>query len=66
MKHIDIHHHYILEQYSEKVIEPYHIPGEEDPVDLFTRSLAVTKVEKFRAMIGLMGKFNWVGVLEWK
>ena len=53
MKHIDIQHHYIQKQYSDKVIESYHIPGEENPVDLFTKPLATPKVEKFRAMIGL-------------
>ena len=53
MKHIDIWHHYIWEQYKNKVIEPYHIPGEENPADLFTKSLAIVKVEKFRTMIRL-------------
>ena len=52
-KHIDIWHHYIWEQYTKKVIEPYHIQGEENPANLFTKSLAVAKVEKFRAMIRL-------------
>ena len=52
-KHIDIQHHYIREQYEEKVIEPFHIAGEENPADLFTKSLPVVKVEKFRSKIGL-------------
>ena len=52
-KHIDIRHHYIQEQYEEKVIEPFHIAGEENPADLFTKSLPVVKVEKFRSKIGL-------------
>ena len=52
-KHIDIRHHYIREQYNEGVMEPFHVTGEENPADLFTKSLAVDKVEKFRAMIGL-------------
>ena len=53
MKHIDIRHHYIQEQYENKVVEPFHIPGEENLANLFTKSLAVTKVEKFREMIRL-------------
>ena len=53
MKHIDIQHHYIQEQYKEKVKEPFQIPGEENPADLFTKSLPVVKVEKFRSKIGL-------------
>ena len=52
-KHIDIRHHYIWEQYKEKVIEPFHVAGEENPADLFTKSLPVVKVEKFRSKIGL-------------
>ena len=52
-KHIDIWHHYIWEQYEDKVIEPFHIAGEENPADLFTKSLPVIKVERFRAKIGL-------------
>ena len=52
-KHINIWHDYIQEQYKKKVIEPYYISGEENPADLFTKSLAVVKVEKFRAMIRL-------------
>ena len=53
MKHIDIQHHYIQEQYKEKVVEPFHVTGKENPADLFTKSLAVVKVEKFRSKIGL-------------
>ena len=53
MKHIDLRHHYIREQYNKGVIEPFHVTGEENPADLFTKSLAVVKVEKFRAMIRL-------------
>ena len=53
MKHIDIQHHYIWKQYEEKVIEPFHIAGEENPADLFTKSLLVVKVEKCRSNIRL-------------
>ena len=53
MKHIDIRHHYIREQYEEKVVEPFHVAGEENPADLFTKSLPVIKVEKFRSKIRL-------------
>ena len=52
-KHIDIRYHYIREQYEEKVVEPFHVAGEENPADLFTKSLPVVKVEKFRSKIGL-------------
>ena len=53
-KHIDIQHHYIREQYENKVIEPFHVAGIENPADLFTKSLPVVKVEQFRMKIGLL------------
>ena len=52
-KHMDIQHHYIWEQYEDKVVEPFHVTGEENPADLFTKSSPVIKVEKFRSKIGL-------------
>ena len=52
-KHIDICHHYIREQVETKVIDLYHIAGEENPADLFTKPSPVIKVEKFRSLIGL-------------
>ena len=52
MKHIDIRHHYIHEQVETKVIDLYHLTGE-NPTDLFTKPLPVVKVEKFRTLIGL-------------
>ena len=33
-KHIDIHHHYICKQVETKVVDLYHIAGEENPVKL--------------------------------
>ena len=51
MKHINIHHHYIHEQVETKVIDLYHIAGEENPADLFSKSLPVIKVEKFRNLL---------------
>ena len=53
LKHIDIQHHYIQEQYKSNVVEPFHIPGVDNPVDLFTKSLPVAKVEQFRSKIVL-------------
>ena len=44
---------YIWDQYKEKVVEPFHVTGEENPAHLFTKSLSVVKVEKFRSKIGL-------------
>ena len=52
-KHTDIQHHYICEQYDNKIVEPYHVAGEENPADLLMKSLPVVKVENFRSKIGL-------------
>ena len=52
-KHIDIRHHYIREQYENKVVEPFHVAGIDNPADLFMKSLPVIKVEQFRFKIGL-------------
>ena len=52
-KHIDIRHHYIREQVETKVIDLYHIAGEENPADLFTKPLPIVKEEKFRSLISL-------------
>ena len=52
-KHIDICHHYIRKQVETKVIDLYHIAGEENPANMFTKPLPVVKVEKFRSLIGL-------------
>ena len=46
-------HHYIYEQYENKIVEPYHIAGEENPADLLMKSLSVVKVENFRSKIRL-------------
>ena len=48
MKHIDIR-----EQYENKVMEPFHVTGIDNPADLFMKSLPVIKVEQFRSKIGL-------------
>ena len=48
MKHINIHHHYICKQVETKIIDLYHIAGEGNPTDLFTKPLPIVKVEKFR------------------
>ena len=53
-KHMDIWHHFIWEQYKNKVIEPFHIAGIDNSANLFTKSLPVIKVEQFRSKIRLL------------
>ena len=53
-KHVDIRYHYIREQVEEEKVDLYHIPGEDNPADLFTKPLPAIKILKFRKAIGLM------------
>ena len=53
-KHVDICYHYIREQVEEEKVDLYHIPGEDNPADLFTKPLPAIKILKFRKAIGLM------------
>ena len=57
-KHIDIRHHYICEQVETIIVDLYHIAGEENSTDLFTKPLPVVKVEKFTTLIGLMCRIS--------
>ena len=54
IKHMDICYHYIWEQVEDQRITICHIPGEDNPVDLFTKPLGQIKVEKFKELIGLV------------
>ena len=54
IKHMDIHYHYIREQVEDEKVMICHIPGEDNPADLFTKPLGRIKVEKFKESIGLV------------
>ena len=54
IKHMDIHYHYIWEQVQDQKVMICHIPGEDNPVDLFTKLLGRIKVKKFKESIGLV------------
>ena len=62
-KHIDIQHHYIREQYENKVVEPFHVAGINNPANLFMKSLPIVKVEQFRSKIRLL-KVRFSGSVE--
>ena len=51
---MDIRHHYIWEQVEDQQVTICHIPGEDNPADLFTKPLGRIKVEKFKESIGLV------------
>ena len=54
IKHMDIRYHYIWEQVEDQRVTICHIPGEDNPADLFTKPLGRIKVEKFKESIGLV------------
>ena len=54
IKHMDIRYHYIREQVEDQRVMICHIPGEDNPADLFTKPLRRIKVEKFNESIGLI------------
>lgn len=43
-KHIDIHHHFIRELIEDKIISLDHVTTENQPVDIFTKSLDVFSI----------------------
>ena len=52
-KHIDIHYHYIHELVAAKEVELQFVPGEMNPVDMFTKNLQKIKFTQFRNQLGL-------------
>ena len=54
IKHMDICYHYIWEQVEDQRVMICHIPGEDNPADLFTKPLGWIKVKKFKESIGLV------------
>ena len=68
-KHIETKFHFIRDKTEDGVISIHYVPKDKMAADVFTRSLPVSKVETFRAV--LMGTDStqsaqvWVGVLEY-
>jgi hypothetical protein len=53
MKHIHCAYHWIHEQAEQRQIAVTHVPGTENPADIFTKPLSRLKFMKFHAMLGL-------------
>ena len=53
MKHVHRAYHWIREQVERRTIAVSHVPGDENPADIFTKPLGRIKFAKFRAMLGL-------------
>jgi hypothetical protein len=53
MKHVHRAYHWMRDQVEQKQIAVSHVPGDENPADIFTKPLGKLKFAKFRAMLGL-------------
>jgi hypothetical protein len=53
MKHVVRNFHWIREKVANKEIIVKHVPGTENPADIFTKPLGRIKFQTFRAMLGL-------------
>lgn len=52
-KHIDIHAHYIRNSVLSSHVSIRHVNSEDNDAKEFTKPLDITKVEKFRSMVGV-------------
>lgn len=52
-KYIETHYHFVNENYLKKIIDIIKIESEENPADIFTKSLGRIKFEKFRENLNL-------------
>jgi hypothetical protein len=53
MKHVNRSYHWIREKVSEGEIKVVHVPGTDNPADIFTKPLGHVKFNRFREMLGL-------------
>ena len=53
MKHVHRAYHWIREQVEQRLIAVHHVPGNENPADIFTKPLGRVKFTRFRDMLGL-------------
>jgi len=55
-KHVEVHYHFIREKVLQGEIEMKYIKTEDQPADIFTKSLNTNKYEDFRQQLGMMKK----------
>jgi hypothetical protein len=53
MKHVNRSYHWIRQKVANKEIKVEHIPGADNPADIFTKPLGCIKFARFREMLGL-------------
>ena len=55
MKHVHHAYHWIHKQVEQQMITVCHVPGDENPADIFTKLLGCIKFVKFQNMLRLQG-----------
>jgi hypothetical protein len=53
MKHVNRSYHWIQEKVADREIKVQHVPGTNNPADIFTKPLGHIKFTRFREMLGL-------------
>ena len=53
MKHVHRAYHWIRGHVEDGTLSVFHVPGDENPADIFTKPLGRVKFAKFREMLGL-------------
>ena len=55
-KHIEIHHDFLRERYASGDMDFIHIPGANNPADIFTKALGKSKFIQFRGGLGMVDR----------
>ena len=63
-KHIDVHYHFVREQYLVGDINLVYIGTEEKIADIFTKALGAEKLRRFCTMLGLLEMLSSRGSVE--
>ena len=53
-KHIEVHYHYVREQFHAKEINLVYVPTHENVADIFTKALSREKFEHFHKELGIL------------
>ena len=55
MKHLDLRFFWLRDQVVGGLIQPQHIPGVENPADIFTKPLPTATISFLRSTLGIVG-----------
>ena len=57
-KHVEVHYHFIREKVLQEEIEMRQIKTDDQVADLFTKSLSIGKLEKFRRQLNIVQRMR--------